>query len=118
MENKFEELEVWRKAHQLILEIYKITGKFPRDEKYRLGDQLRRSAASVATNIVEGRSRAGKKEFIHFLSLSKSSLEETKYHLLLSKDLGYLTDQIYDELQDNCEEIGRMINGLMKSLKT
>ncbi len=118
MKNKFEELEVWRKAHQLVLKIYKITGGFPRDEKYRLGDQLRRSAASVTTNVVEGRSRAGKKEFIHFLSLSQASLEETKYHWLLAKDLGYLTGQVYDDLQDDCEEISRMINGLMRSLKT
>ena len=76
--NRFEDLEVWSKSHKLTLEIYKITNKFPNEEKFRLGDQLRRSTASIATNIVEGNSRKYRKEFLQFLNMARSSLEETK----------------------------------------
>jgi len=117
LKNKFEDLEVWQKAHELTMEIYKITNRFPREEKYRLGDQLRRSSASIATNIVEGNSRAHKAEFRQFLNMAKSSLEETKYHLLLARDLGYLNDTVYLGLQTRSDEVGRMIGGLVKFLK-
>ena len=118
MRNRFEDLEVWQKAHELTLQIYKVTKEFPKEEKYRLGDQLRRSAASVATNIVEGNSRTHKAEFQQFLNMARSSLEETKYHLLLARDLRYLDEGAYGELQSGCEEIGRMLAGLIKSLKS
>jgi len=108
MKNKFENLGVWEKAHQLTLRIYKLTNKFPSEEKFRLGDQLRRSAASVSTNIVEGSSRIHKKEFQQFLNLAKASLEETKYHILLARDLNYVNDQTYLVIQDQCEEVGRI----------
>jgi four helix bundle protein len=118
MKNKFEDLEVWKKAHWLTLNIYKLTNKFPNEEKYRLGDQLRRSAASVSTNIVEGSSRAHRKEFQQFLNLARASLEETKYHILLARDLNYVNDRTYLEIQNRCEEIGRMLAGLVRSIKT
>ncbi|OGY22568.1 MAG: hypothetical protein A2113_04240 [Candidatus Woykebacteria bacterium GWA1_44_8] len=118
MQNRFENLEVWKKSHAFTLKIYKVTNTFPKEEKYRLGDQLRRSAASVATNIVGGNSRTHKAEFQQFLNMARSSLEETKYHLLLARDLGYLDDKTYVQLQGDCEEIGRMLSGLMKSLKS
>jgi four helix bundle protein len=115
--NKFEDLEVWQKAHKLTMEVYKITNKFPKEEKYRLGDQLRRSAASVATNIiVEGNSRKHKKEFQQFLNMARSSLEETKYHLLLARDLGYVQGKVYHSLQERSDQIGRMVYGLVKFL--
>ncbi|MDP2720504.1 MAG: four helix bundle protein [bacterium] len=118
MKNRFEDLQVWNKSHKLTLKIYRVANNFPRDEKYRLGDQLRRSSASVTTNIVEGNSRISKKEFRHFLDMARSSLEEAKYHLLLARDLGYLEVKIYLELQQDCEEIGRMLSGLLKSIKS
>ena len=117
MRNKFESLEVWKKSHNLTLEIYKTTRVFPTDEKFRLGDQIRRSVASVPTNIVEGSSRSHIKEFKQFLNMAKASLEETKYHLLLAFDLGYLDEKSYEKLQTDSEEVGRMLSGLTKSLK-
>ncbi|OGY26110.1 MAG: hypothetical protein A2Z11_04385 [Candidatus Woykebacteria bacterium RBG_16_43_9] len=116
--NRFEDLEVWSKSHKLTLEIYKITNKFPNEEKFRLGDQLRRSTASIATNIVEGNSRKYRKEFLQFLNMARSSLEETKYHLLLARDLGYLSLKSYTELHLNCEEIGKMLASLTRYLKS
>ena len=118
MENSFENLEVWKLSHQLVLSLYKLTKSFPKEEQFRLGDQIRRSVSSVATNIVEGNSRGHKKEYIQFLYLSKGSLDETKYHLLLSKDLGYITTTQYDNLQDQCNSVGKMLNGLVKYLKS
>ncbi|OGY31323.1 MAG: four helix bundle protein [Candidatus Woykebacteria bacterium RIFCSPLOWO2_01_FULL_41_12] len=118
MENRFEKLDVWQYSHDLVLKIYKITNKFPREEKFRLGDQLRRSASPIPTNIVEGNSRAHKKEFTQFLYLAKSSLDETKYHLLLAKDLGYITDKTYDSLQEDCNKIGKMLSGLIRHLRS
>lgn len=117
MNNKFEQLEVWQYSHKLVLKIYEITKKFPGQEKFRLGDQLRRSASSIPTNIVEGNSRAHKKEYLQFLNLSKGSLEETKYHLLLARDLGYLSQSSYNEIQEECNKVGRMIYGLIKHLR-
>lgn len=118
MENRFEKLDVWQYAHQLVLKVYKATSRLPREEKYRLGDQLRRSASSIPTNIVEGNSRAHKKEYLQFLNHAQGSLEETKYHLLLAKDLGYLNERVYSELQEDCNKVGRMLSGLIKHLRS
>ena len=117
MENRFENLEVWQEAHQLVLRAYKATDTFPKEEKFGLCSKLRRAAASVATNIVEGNSRSHKKEYLQFLYLARGSLEETKYLLLLSKDLGYLDEDLYQDLQAGCEHVGKMLSGLIKHLK-
>jgi four helix bundle protein len=74
----FKELKVWEKSHNLVLNIYKLTQKFPSEEKFGLVSQLRRSASSVPTNIAEGFKRNSLKDYLHFLNLSESSLEETK----------------------------------------
>ena len=113
----FRELIVWQKAHALTLEIYRITRVFPQDEKFGLVSQLRRSASSIATNIVEGHKRNGRKDFLHFLNLADASLEETKYHLILSRDLDYLTENDFNQLNLKCEEVGRILYGFQKSLK-
>ncbi len=97
--NKFEELECWKEAHRLVVQVYKITKKFPSDEKFRLVDQVCRSASSIAANIVEGNARNHKKEYLQFLYLAKGSLEETKYHLLLARDLGYIIHKEYNYLK-------------------
>lgn len=117
MKNGFEELEVWKKAHQLTLDVYKLTDSFPFKERNRLSDQLCRASSSVAANIVEGRGRKTIKEYIQFLYISRGSLEETKYHLLLSKDLGYISIDRYNCFMESCIEIGKMLNGLIKSLE-
>jgi len=116
--NSFENLNVWQKAHQFVLEIYSLTKKFPADEKFRLTDQLCRAASSAAANIVEGNSRKHTKEFIQFINTAYSSLEEAKYHLLLAKDLGYLKNKDYLDLIDRAEEINKMLNSLRKYLKS
>lgn len=94
----FKNIKVWQKAHESVLEIYVVTKNFPDSEKYGLTTQLRRAAASVATNIVEGYKRKSDKDFSHFLNMADSSLEETKYHLLLAFDLKYLNKNDYERL--------------------
>ena len=112
----FRDLKVWQKAHKVVLEIYKITKDFPREEKYGLISQLRRSASSVPTNIVEGHKRRSRKEYIYFLNMADSSLEEMKYHIILSKDLDYIKNVDFDRLTEKCDEVGKMLFGLQKSL--
>ena len=113
----FKELKVWQKAHQLVLEIYKITRSFPKEERFGLVIQIRRSVSSIPTNIVEGFKRKSKKDFAYFLNIAESSLEETKYHLLLAHDLKYISNTVYNKLLELCDEIGKMLNGLQRSLK-
>ena len=113
----FRNLKVWQKAHEMALEIYKGTKTFPSSEKYGLIAQIRRSAVSVATNIVEGYKRKSSKDFAHFLNIADSSLEETKYHLLLACDLNYLCKSDYERLLVLADEVGRMLYGFQKNLK-
>ena len=117
MAHTFKNIKVWQKAHELVLEIYKLTTNFPLSERYGLTSQIRRSAVSIPTNIVEGYKRRSDKEFAHFLNIADASLEETKYHLLLGNDLKYINNGDYERLIVGAEEVGRMLYGLQKSLK-
>jgi four helix bundle protein len=114
----FRDLNVWQKAHNLVLNIYKVTKDFPREEKYGLVAQLRRSAASIPTNIVEGFKRKTKTDYAHFINIADGSLEETKYHLILAKDLGYLKEEDFNDLNNMCDEIGKMLYAFHKKLTT
>ena len=113
MISKHSDLRVVEKAHRLVLGIYKLSKSFPREERYRLVDQLCRSAASVPANIVEGNSRQTNKEFVQFLYQAKGSLAETQYHLLLARDFGYLHADVYRELIVDANSVGKMISGLI-----
>lgn len=112
----FQDLVVWQKAYALTLKTYRCTRTFPRDEVFGLTSQLRRAASSVSANIVEGFAR-GTKEFLQFLVIARGSLEETKFHLLLAKDLEYLHVETYQEFQRLTDEVGRMLNALIVSLR-
>ena len=118
MKNRFEDLKVWQLSHQYVLDIYKILKKFPLSEKFGLTDQLKRSSSSVPTNIVEGNERKTGKEYIQFLYMSKGSLSESKYQLILARDLGYITKEECLMLLNRADEIGKMINGLIKYLRS
>ena len=114
----FEKLTVLQEAHKLVLLIYKYSANFPKSELFALTSQIRRSASSICANIVEGNARNHTKEYIQFLYLAIGSLEETKYHLLLAKDLGYISPVDYQLLNSQCETVGKFISGLIKYLKT
>jgi len=113
----WSDLEVWKKAHNLVLKIYQLTASFPKNETYALIDQLRRAAYSVPANIVEGQSRNTTKEYRSFLYNARGSVEEIRYFLLLSRDLGYIDQDIYKTIESEYETVSKMLNGLIKSLK-
>lgn len=85
----FEHLIVWQKAHQFVLELYRFTEKFPRNETYGLVSQARRAAVSVPANIAEGFKKRGRADKVRFLNIAQGSLEECRYYLILAKDLNY-----------------------------
>ncbi len=116
--NHWNELMVWQKSHELVLMIYYVVATFPKNEQYALADQIKRASASVPANIVESHSRNSQKDFLRFLYIARGSLEELRYLLLLSKDLQYITDIKYKELENICTQTSKLLNGLIKSLST
>ena len=110
-------LKVWQKSHELALEIYRVTFKFPKEEIYGLTSQVKRAAISVPTNIVEGNSRNTTKDYINFLYTSRGSLEELRYLILLSQELEFMKADVHEGLESRCAEISLMINSLINKLK-
>lgn len=86
---RFEDLIVWRKAHQFVLAVYRLTKEFPKSEMYGLTSQFRRAAVSVPANIAEGFRKRGNADKMRFLNIAQGSLEESRYYLILVRDLGY-----------------------------
>ena len=115
---EWQNLEVWKEAHRLTLEVYWLAREFPAEERFRLSDQVCRSAASVPANIVEGHARHSRREYIQFLYMARGSAEETRYHLLLAKDLGYLKDGQFQELDEAYARVSKMLNALISSLRS
>ena len=116
MGHPWKDLIVWQKSHDFVLFVYSLTNTFPDIERFGLCQQLRRSASSVAANIVEGKSKKTDKEFCAYLYNSRGSLEETRYHLLLSKDLKYIDLEQYEELEKRAAEISFLLNKLIQSI--
>ena len=112
----FKGLIAWQKAYELVLSIYKATSDFPKAEIYGLTSQVQRAAVSVPANIAEGYERQHKKEYKQFLSIAKGSLGEIETYLLLSNDLKYITNDLFESLESQRKEAARLINGLIKSL--
>ena len=116
MANGWKDLVVWRKSHSMVLEIYELIKLFPKSEMYALVDQIKRAAYSVPANIVEGHSKSTRKDFIRYLYISRGSLEEVRYFLLLSRDLGYIAKEKYDNFENKLTEISYLLSQLIKSL--
>jgi four helix bundle protein len=117
MVKTFKEIIVWQKAHQLVLEIYNITKSFPKFEEFALANQMRRCAVSIPSNIAEGFKRKSLRESLYFYNIADGSLEELKYQLLLSKDLGYINKKTYNKLIQLTEEVGKLLHGWKVSQK-
>lgn len=117
MIKNFKELKVWEKAHKLTLEVYHVTRNFPSEERYGLVSQMRRAAISIPANIAEGVKKKTTRDFLHFLNIAQSSLEELKYYFELSVDLKYINQRVYEEMLMNANEVGAMLAGLCKSLE-
>ncbi len=111
----FQDLEVWKKSHRVVLRIYSLTKDFPKDEKFGLVSQMRRAAVSIPANLAEGFKKRTQKDKSNFYNIAQGSLEEIRYYLILARDLNYLSDS--KELIDSVDEIGKMLHGLIRSIQ-
>ncbi len=114
----FRTLNVWEKAHVVTLAVYRLTEQFPNCELYGITSQMRRASSSIAANIAEGCGRTGNGDFHRFLSTSMGSATELDYFLLLSRDLGFVVDDQYEELHDRVIEVRRMLSSLIRTVET
>ena len=112
----FRELTVWQKAHELVLEVYRQSSDSPSDERFGLTSQLRKAAVSIPSNIAEGCGRGSDRDFSRFLSIAAGSASEVEYQILLARDLRYLSDEAYGPLNENVNEVKRILNSFMQSL--
>jgi len=113
----FRELKVWEKGHSLTMAVYRVTAGFPRDEVYGLTGQIRRSCASIPANVAEGCGRNGDAELARFLQIAMGSASELEYHLLLARDLGYLSPVEYEPLSKETTEVKKMLTAFIQTLK-
>jgi four helix bundle protein len=113
----YKELKVWEKAHSFTLKIYQVTKEFPKEEIYGLTSQMRRAAASIPVNIAEGCGRNSNLELANFLQISLGSTNEMEYDLLLAKELVYLSEPNYSELNILIGEIRAMLLSLIQKVR-
>ena len=109
----FRDLIVWQKAHDFVLEIYKLTKRFPREERYCLVPQIRRAAISIPANIAEGFKKRGLSDKNRFFNMSQGSVEECRYYLILSRDLDYIDEP---DLEPLLEEVSRLLVAYAKAI--
>lgn len=114
----FERLDAYIHARTLVKEIYRLQGRFPKEEKYALGDQVRRAAVSITANIAEGCGRSSNKEKVRFIEIAFGSLTEAFSELQIAQDLQYITEEEFDELRPYFSRVARIMSGLRKSLST
>ena len=113
----FVDLNAWKEGHVLVLEVYKVTKQFPKEEMFGLTMQLRRASVSITSNIAEGFSRYSYKEKAQFYSMSLGSLTEVHNQLLIAKDVGYIPKETFNEIADHIITLNKIINGLIKKSK-
>jgi four helix bundle protein len=117
MVQSFRDLQVWQRAMQLTVAIYRLTQEFPREEVYGLSSQIRRAAVSVPSNIAEGQGRLGTGEFRQFLGVARGSNFELQTQLEIAKTLGFGDAKVIDEAESLSHEVGKMLYALLESLK-
>ena len=111
--DRFEQLDVWKESHAMVLDVYRTTKLHPSEEKFGLISQMRRAAVSIPANIAEGFKRRGLKDKAHFYNIAQGSLEELRYYFIVCRDLHYPIE--YEKLQDKADHIGGMLTGLISS---
>lgn len=112
----YKDLVVWQKSYHLVLCIYEVTKTFPKEEQFGLSSQMRRRAVSLPSNIAEGNTRSGMKEHIQFFRIAYASGAELETQVLLAKDLGYIPSNQYQVIEEDLQEIMRMLNKLISTL--
>jgi four helix bundle protein len=115
--HSYRDLVVWQKSMQFVTKLYRSTECFPKSEMFGLCSQIRRAVVSIPSNIAEGQGRDSAKEFVHHLSFAYGSLMETETQLQIAANLGYIEQAEVDRLLEDAAEIGRMLNGLSRSIR-
>jgi four helix bundle protein len=114
----FRELRVWKRAHGLALEVHRLTGSYPAVERYGLAAQMRRAAVSVVSNIAEGCGRQHDPELAYFLRIARGSIRELECQLMLSRDLGYISQEAWSNLDAGSQDVSKMLNGLVQKVRS
>lgn len=114
----FKSLKVWQRAHRLTLDVYTVTRAFPKEERFGLTSQVRRSASSIPSNIAEGCGRCSDAELARFSTMASGSTSETEYHLLLARDLGYLAGPDHERLTNQAVEVRKMLASLIRATRS
>ena len=117
MAKTFEDIFAWQKAHQFVLNVYRVTQNFPDFERFGLGSQFQRAAVSIAANIAEGFRKLSQADKLRFMNIAQGSLEECRYYCILSRDLGYVDNNTYDLLSSNVNETSLLLNLYVKGIK-
>jgi four helix bundle protein len=117
MGQHFKDLVVWQKAMEMVTVVYKVTDNFPKREVYSLTDQIRRAAVSVPSNIAEGQAHHNNRELLHFLRHSSGSLAELETQIGIAGRLGYVDAASTAEILQRVNEVGRILNGLISSIR-
>ena len=112
----FHKIDIWKRSYASTIEIYRLTSSFPSEEKYGLASQIRRAASSIPINIAEGAGRSSRKEFAHFLLIAMGSASELDCELLLSHDLGYISDDNFSRIYKELGEIRKMMTAYRTTL--
>ena len=116
MGQTFQNILAWQKAYDFVLDVYKYTKSFPESEKYGLISQFQRAAVSIIANIAEGYKKMGKADKLRFMNISQGSLEECRCYVILSRDLGYVDNEVYNILYSKIEEASKLLNGYCKAM--
>jgi four helix bundle protein len=111
----FEDIVAWQKSHQLVLLVYKLTDKYPKQEVFGLTSQSRRCGVSIPSNIAEGFRRRTVNDSLHFYNISQGSLEELRYQMILARDLSYIIEAEYERFNLLAQEVSKVLNGWIKS---
>ena len=112
----FQRVVAWQKAHAFVVLVYKVTRTFPDDERFGLTSQFRRAAVSIEANIAEGYKKISKADKLRFYNISQGSLEECRNYVILSYDLNYIDERLFDQLCDALEDASRLINAYCESI--
>ena len=116
MGQTFQNILAWQKAYDFVLDVYKYTKSFPESEKYGLISQFQRAAVSIIANIAEGYKKIGKADKLRFMNISQGSLEECRCYVILSRDLEYIDNDVYNILYSKIEEASKLLNGYCKAM--
>lgn len=116
MTSSFKEIIAWKVAHAFVIKVYKTTNIFPEFERFGLSSQFQRAAISIPANIAEGYRKISKADKLRFMNIAQGSLEECRYYIILSKDLGYINEVTHKALEESIEETSRLLNAYCKGI--